>query len=119
MPSRPLGGGWVADEALAIGVYCALVHEHNSRRALLLAANHGGDSDSTAAITGSILGAAHGLSCLPSEWITTNEATSVIRDMVAALPTGKKGEPPGARISTRPRPVPSGDGKPDRRKTNH
>jgi hypothetical protein len=25
-----LGGGWVADEALAIGVYCALVHEHDS-----------------------------------------------------------------------------------------
>ncbi len=55
-----LGLGWVAEEALAISVWCALVREHDPAQALLLAVNHSGDSDSTGAITGNIIGAAHG-----------------------------------------------------------
>jgi ADP-ribosylglycohydrolase len=83
-----LGGGWVAEEALAIAVYCALVHEDDARRALLLAVNHGGDSDSTAAITGNLMGVAHGLTGVPSDWVTDNEATALIGDMVEALLSG-------------------------------
>ena len=52
-----LGGGWVAEEALAIALYCALVaasFEHG----VLLAVNHSGDSDSTGSLTGQLLGAA-------------------------------------------------------------
>ena len=41
------GQGWVAEEALAMGVYAALA-AHDVRSALLLAVNHSGDSDSTA-----------------------------------------------------------------------
>ncbi|MFN8027118.1 MAG: ADP-ribosylglycohydrolase family protein [Acidimicrobiia bacterium] len=52
-----LGAGWVAEEALAIGVYCALVAT-DLRAGLLLAVNHSGDSDSTGSIAGNLLGAA-------------------------------------------------------------
>lgn len=42
---KRLGGGWVAEEALAIAVYCAMA-TNNAEDALLLAVNHDGDSDS-------------------------------------------------------------------------
>ncbi|TFG83693.1 MAG: ADP-ribosylglycohydrolase family protein, partial [Erysipelotrichales bacterium] len=45
-----LGLGWVAEEALAIAVYCALKFENDGQRALRYAVNHDGDSDSTGAI---------------------------------------------------------------------
>lgn len=41
-----LGAGWVAEEALAIGVYCALATPR-VEDALLLSVNQSGDSDST------------------------------------------------------------------------
>ena len=54
-----LGGGWVAEEALAIGLYAVLA-THSFAEAVVLAANHGGDSDSTAAIAGSLAGIIYG-----------------------------------------------------------
>ena len=64
-----LGGGWVAEEALAIGVYCALVHpgEDEMRDALSLAVSHSGDSDSTGSICGNLLGTLHGIAALPHD----------------------------------------------------
>ena len=55
-----LGQGWVAEEALAIGVYAAMVGETDLRKGFTTAVNHSGDSDSTGAIAGNILGAIHG-----------------------------------------------------------
>jgi ADP-ribosylglycohydrolase len=55
-----LGLGWVADEALSMGVYAALAGEKNLHQGLTIAVNHSGDSDSTGAIAGNILGALHG-----------------------------------------------------------
>jgi ADP-ribosylglycohydrolase len=55
-----LGAGWVAEEALAIGVYAALVGDPLFHRGVLLAVNHSGDSDSTGSIAGQLLGAAMG-----------------------------------------------------------
>ena len=63
-----LGEGWVGEEALAIAVYCALAGP-SFEAAVLAAANHSGDSDSTAAITGNLLGAAGGLAAVPEAWI--------------------------------------------------
>jgi ADP-ribosylglycohydrolase len=62
-----LGGAWVGEEALAISVYCALVFQEADgiAPALELAVLHGGDSDSTGAICGNILGACHGADDLP------------------------------------------------------
>ena len=49
---RQLGEGWTGDEALAIGVYAAAAAD-SFEDAVRLAANHDGDSDSTASMPGS------------------------------------------------------------------
>lgn len=72
-----LGAGWTAEEALAIGVYCALVAE-DVRHGLLLAVNHSGDSDSTASVCGSLLGALHGETALPPAWVVELEGRGTI-----------------------------------------
>lgn len=60
-----LGVGWVGEEALAISVYCALKYQDDFKEAVIAAVNRNGDSDSTGAITGNILGAYLGLSRIP------------------------------------------------------
>ena len=80
-----LGGGWVGDEALAIAVYSCLKHPGDVRAALISAANHSGDSDSTAAIAGNILGAQLGLRALPGDWIAQLELTDVILDQAEKM----------------------------------
>jgi ADP-ribosylglycohydrolase len=72
-----LGAGWIAEEALAIAVYCALATP-DIERALLLSVNHSGDSDSTGAICGNLLGARHGDHGLPSEWLERVEGRAQI-----------------------------------------
>jgi ADP-ribosylglycohydrolase len=72
-----LGEGWVAEEALAIAVYCALVVD-DIAAGLILAVNHGGDSDSTGAITGNILGALHGYDAIPGHWTSELEQRDTI-----------------------------------------
>ena len=64
-----LGGGWVAEEALAMAIYAALAHPGADEvlDALALAVTHSGDSDSTGSICGNILGALHGEAALPPE----------------------------------------------------
>ncbi len=52
---------------MAIGLYAALVGCSFSE-VLAIAANHDGDSDSTASITGQLRGAFAGLSDLPDAW---------------------------------------------------
>lgn len=79
-----LGGGWVAEEALAIAVYCALMardFEHGVR----LAANHSGASGSTASLTGQLLGTASGADVIPARWLAVLELRGVIEEMAAAL----------------------------------
>jgi ADP-ribosylglycohydrolase len=86
-----LGEGWVAEEALAIGVYCALKYEDDFEAAVRLAVNHVGDSDSTGSICGNLLGARHGLAVLPERWLAQLELRSVIEqvavDLVSEVPT--------------------------------
>jgi ADP-ribosylglycohydrolase len=72
-----LGEGWTAEEALAIGVYCALVAE-DVHHGLLLAVNHSGDSDSTGSICGNLLGAQHGETALPPAWVAEVEGRGTI-----------------------------------------
>jgi ADP-ribosylglycohydrolase len=79
-----LGEGWVAEEALAIGVYCALKYPE-VRRALLLAVNHSGDSDSTGSICGNLLGAWHGETALPPEWLADLEGRDTILELADRL----------------------------------
>jgi ADP-ribosyl-[dinitrogen reductase] hydrolase len=59
------------------------------RTGSLLAANHSGDSDSTGAIAGNILGAVHGHGAIPNAWSDDPELSDVIellcRDWIAVL----------------------------------
>lgn len=71
-----LGGGWVAEEALAIALYCALTAD-DFRSGVLRAVNHSGDSDSTGSMTGQILGASHGVEAIPREWLDRVELGKV------------------------------------------
>ena len=59
-----LGEGWVGDEALAIALYTVLAHPDDIAAALRAAVNHKGDSDSTGAVAGNILGALVGRAAL-------------------------------------------------------
>lgn len=52
-----LGEGWVAEEALAIAVFCAVRYQNDFAAGIRASVNHKGDSDSTGAICGNILGA--------------------------------------------------------------
>ncbi|GLZ30683.1 hypothetical protein Lesp02_28720 [Lentzea sp. NBRC 105346] len=79
-----LGGGWVGEEALAIGLLCALRGD-NLADALLLSVNHSGDSDSTGSICGNIVGARDGEGSIPSHWLEPLE----LRDVIERL--GKEG----------------------------
>lgn len=63
-----IGQGWTGDEALAIAIYCSLRHTQDFSAALTAAVNHNGDSDSTGAITGQILGTLHGYSTIDGKW---------------------------------------------------
>ena len=80
-----LGGGWVGEEALAISIYCSLMFEDDLSRALLLAVNHSGDSDSTGAITGNILGALHGIDAIPVHWLDQLELRKEIEQVATDL----------------------------------
>ena len=73
-----LGKGWVAEEALAIAIYCALRYGNDIDGALIAAVNHEGDSDSTGSITGNIIGAKIGYSNIPSKYTETLEMRDVI-----------------------------------------
>ena len=57
---RALGEGWTGEEAWAIALYCAVRHVDSIEDAIIAAVNHDGDSDSTGAICGNIMGAIYG-----------------------------------------------------------
>ena len=73
-----LGEGWVGEEALAIAVYCAAKYPDDIDRALIAAVNHKGDSDSTGAVAGNIVGARVGLSGIPAKYTEKLELLDVI-----------------------------------------
>ena len=79
-----LGGGWIAEEALAIGLYCALVAQ-DFESGVLLAVNHGGDSDSTGSIAGNLLGLALGEQGIPGRWLEELELRDVIETVADDL----------------------------------
>ena len=81
-----LGQGWVAEEALAVALYCAL-RAASLEEGVIMAANITGDSDSTAAITGNLLGALWGVDALPERWLAVLELKQVLMAMADDLAT--------------------------------
>jgi ADP-ribosylglycohydrolase len=55
-----IGEGWVAEETWAIALFAAIRHIDSVEEALIASVNHDGDSDSTGAVTGNIMGAIYG-----------------------------------------------------------
>ncbi|WP_324187876.1 ADP-ribosylglycohydrolase family protein [Pseudomonas neuropathica] len=75
-----LGGGWVAEEALAIGLWCALFAD-SLESGVITAVNHSGDSDSTGLIAGHLLGVQYGAAAIPARWLIQLELREVIEQM--------------------------------------
>ena len=65
---KQIGEGWVAEETLAIAVYCCAKYFDDFEKAMIASVNHGGDSDSTGAVAGNILGAAIGYEAIPEHF---------------------------------------------------
>lgn len=84
-----LGEGWTGEEALAIALYCALKHFDSFEDAMIAAVNHGGDSDSTGAVTGNILGAAIGYEAIPQFFKDDLEMHDLILHMADDLYRGE------------------------------
>src|SRR5690606_6684979 len=86
-----LGGGWVAEEALSIALYAARVAE-SFEHGLRIAVTHSGDSDSTGAIAGNLLGLIFPDQVMAHRWRRQVECADLIdriaRDLHAA---GKAG----------------------------
>ena len=78
---RLTGAGWIAEEALATGLLCALRHADDPVTALARAAATSGDSDSIACLAGAFLGAAYGMTAWPAGWREQIE----YREQLAAL----------------------------------
>ena len=60
--------GSYAMDATAMALHCVWVTD-SAKDALLLAANHRGDADSVAAVTGALCGALYGAAALPHDWV--------------------------------------------------
>jgi ADP-ribosylglycohydrolase len=72
-----LGGGWVAEEAFGISLYCALKAADFSE-GIRLAVNHDGDSETTGSLVGQLLGAQCGYSYIPTSWTDSLELKELI-----------------------------------------
>lgn len=80
-----LGEGWVAEETLAIAIYCSLKYENDFSKAVITAVNHKGDSDSTGAVTGNIVGLISGYEMIENKWKHNLELSDVILEVADDL----------------------------------
>lgn len=83
-----LGEGWVAEETLGIALYCALKYQNDFSAGVIAAVNHKGDSDSTGAVTGNILGALVGYEAIEEKWKEKLELKEVLLEMSDDLAKG-------------------------------
>jgi len=79
-----IGEGWTGDEAFGIGVYAALATD-SLEKSIVMAANHGGDTDSTAAIAGNIAGARDGIGAVPERWLRELELKNILEEISEEL----------------------------------
>lgn len=84
-----IGEGWTGDEAVAIAVYCTLKHLDDFETAIIASVNHKGDSDSTGAITGNLIGAIVGYDDIPQYYKENLELHDVILQVADDLWAGK------------------------------
>lgn len=82
--SGMLGEGWVGEEALAIAIYSCLVGS-DFQDTMRIAANHDGDSDSTASIAGQLFGARWGLERIPWAWVEPLDVFDAVAEVAKPL----------------------------------
>lgn len=63
-----IGKGWNGDEAISMAIYAVLRFPNDYKKAIMCAANHGGDSDTVASIAGGISGTHLGIEKIPQEY---------------------------------------------------
>lgn len=73
-----LGEGWTAEETLAIAVFSVFRHINDFQNCIVCAVNHDGDSDSTGAVAGNIIGAILGYSAIPHKYLVNLELQPLI-----------------------------------------
>ena len=80
-----LGEGWVGEEALYIALYCAVRHMDDFDRCMTVSVNHRGDSDSTGAVAGNILGAYVGEKAIGEKWKAALQFRTLLTDIADDL----------------------------------
>lgn len=81
-----LGGGWVGQETLAIALYAALTAS-SFEGGVLAAVNHSGDSDTTGAVAGNLLGTRFGVGGIPTRWLDGLVEQQLVRDVAVDFAT--------------------------------
>ena len=89
-----LGSGWLAPDALAIGLHAALAAKGDFDLALALAVNHSGNSATTGAVCGSVVAASLGAKELPEHWLRELELREVVERLVHDAGMEFGAEPP-------------------------
>ncbi|MDE7350083.1 MAG: ADP-ribosylglycohydrolase family protein [Muribaculaceae bacterium] len=75
---RCLGEGWIAEETAAIALFSVMRYIDDFERCVVCAVNHDGDSDSTGAVAGNIIGAILGYDAIPEKYKKNLELADVI-----------------------------------------
>lgn len=83
-----LGGGWTGDEAWYIALFCTMRHLDSFGDALCAAVNHSGDSDSTGAVCGNLIGAIVGYDNIPEYFKQDLEIRVELESMAGDLFSG-------------------------------
>lgn len=82
---KRIGEGWTAEEALGISIYCTIKNRHDFTKGILTAVNHSGDSDTTGAITGNLIGTILGSREIPKEWINKVQFNNTLKILAQDL----------------------------------
>ena len=70
---------------MAIAIYCSLKYQNDFSKAIIVSVNHKGDSDSTGAVTGNILGAMVGYDAIEEKWKTNLELHDLTIEMADSI----------------------------------
>lgn len=87
-----LGQGWVAEETLAIAIFSAMRYIDDFEKCIVCAVNHDGDSDSTGAVAGNIIGAILGYNAIPKHYIDTLEIEPILLSVADDLCVDKNNQ---------------------------